>query len=213
MPDWTGATYPGTRHIWWTYVPAQYNGEKPACVMVFLDGPQFTPFIPTLFGNLIANGEMPVTVGIFISPGIGPGGEGLSQRSFEYDRLDDKYARFLLTEILPAVEKQVRLRDDPESRAIAGMSSGGIAAWTVAWRRPDAFRKVVSWVGSFTNFAGGPTGLEGGHNYEALIRLSPRKPIRVFLQDGAGDLDNEAGNWPLANQQMARALGFRGYDY
>ncbi len=213
MPDRLGATYPGTRHIWWTYVPSQYDERRPACVMVFLDGPQFTPYVPTLFDNLIAAGEMPVTVSVFVSPGIGSGGEGLTQRSFEYDRLDDRYARFLLEEILPAVEERVRLRPEPEARAIAGMSSGGIAAWTVAWQRPDAFRKVVSWVGSFTNIAAGPTGLGGGHNYEALIRRSPRKPIRIFLQDGSRDLDTEAGNWPLANQQMARALAYRGYDY
>ena len=103
----------------------------------------------------------------------------------------------------------MKLRHDPESRAIAGISSGGICAWTVAWERPDEFRKVLSWVGSFTNIASGKTRREGGHNYEALIRKTPKKPIRVFLQDGANDLDNANGNWPLANQQMAKALGVR----
>ena len=107
----------------------------------------------------------------------------------------------------------MKLRHDPESRAIAGISSGGICAWTVAWERPDEFRKVLSWVGSFTNIASGKTRREGGHNYEALIRKTPKKPIRVFLQDGANDLDNANGNWPLANQQMAKALEFAGYDY
>ena len=104
----------------------------------------------------------------------------------------------------------MKLRHDPESRAIAGISSGGICAWTVAWERPDEFRKVLSWVGSFTNIASGKTRREGGHNYEALIRKTPKKPIRVFLQDGANDLDNNNGNWPLANQQMAKALEFAG---
>jgi enterochelin esterase-like enzyme len=94
-----------------------------------------------------------------------------------------------------------------------GSSSGGICAWTVAWERPDEFRKVLSWVGSFTNIASGKSRREGGHNYEALIRKTPKKPIRVFLQDGANDLDNANGNWPLANQQMAKALEFAHYDY
>ena len=134
---------------------------------------------------------------------------GRGQRSFEYDTLSDQYARFLLEEILPEVEKTVKLRHDAESRAIAGISSGGICAWTVAWERPDEFRKVLSWVGSFTNIASGKTRREGGHNYEALIRKTPKKPIRVFLQDGANDLDNDNGNWPLANQQMAKALAVR----
>jgi enterochelin esterase-like enzyme len=156
---------------------------------------------------------MPVTVGVFINPGIVPGEAGRVQRSVEYDTLSDRYARFLLEEILPELEKTVKLRHDPESRAIAGISSGGICAWTVAWERPDEFRKVLSWVGSFTNIASGATRREGGHNYEALIRKTPKKPIRVFLQDGANDLDNDNGNWPLANQQMAKALEFAHYDY
>ena len=119
----------------------------------------------------------------------------------------------MLEEILPEVERTVKLRHDPESRAIAGISSGGICAWTVAWEHPEEFSKVLSWVGSFTNIASGTTRREGGHNYEALIRKTPKKPIRVFLQDGANDLDNANGNWPLANQQMAKALEFAKYDY
>jgi len=204
---WESKIYPGTRRDWWVYVPAQYKDEQPACVMVFQDGGGYTGFVPTVFDNLIAKGDMPVTVAVFINPGAG------RQRSVEYDTLSDLYARFLLEEILPEVEKTVKLRHDPESRAIAGISSGGICAWTVAWERPDEFRKVLSWVGSFTNIASGKTRREGGHNYEALIRKTSRKPIRVFLQDGANDLDNNNGNWPLANQQMAKALQFAGYDY
>jgi enterochelin esterase-like enzyme len=156
---------------------------------------------------------MPVPVAVFINPGTGRGEDGRGQRSVEYDTLADRYARFLLEEILPEVEKTVKLRHDPESRAIAGISSGGICARTVAWERPDEFRKVLSWVGSFTNIASGKTLREGRHNYEALIRKTPRKPIRVFLQDGANDLDNANGNWPLPNQQMAKALQLAGYDY
>jgi enterochelin esterase family protein len=205
---WDSKIYPNSKREWWVYVPAQYKDDQPACVMVFQDGQGYSRFVPTVFDNLIAKGEIPVTVGIFIQPGPGAG-----QRSQEYDTLSDRYARFLLEEILPEVEKTVKLRHDPESRAIAGISSGGICAWTVAWERPDEFRKVLSWVGSFTNIASGPTRQAGGHNYEALIRKSPKKPIRVFLQDGANDLDNNNGNWPLANQQMAKSLAFRGYDY
>ncbi len=205
---WESKIYPGTTRPWWIYVPAQYKEDQPACVMVFQDGGGYTSFVPTVFDNLIAKGEMPVTAAIFINPGSGPG-----QRSIEYDTLSDRYARYLLEEILPEAEKTVKLRHDPESRAISGISSGGICAWTVAWERPNEFRKVLSWVGSFTNIASGSSGREGGHNYEAMIRKTAKKPIRVFLQDGANDLDNNNGNWPLANQQMAKALKFAGYDH
>ena len=138
--------------------------------------------------------------------------DGRRNRAFEYDTLSDNYARFLLEEILPEVEKTVKLRKDPESRAIAGMSSGGICAFTVAWERPDQFRKVLSWVGSFINIAAGDSQRDGGHNYPALIRRTPRKPIRVFLQDGEQDLEQEAGSWTLANQEMERALTWAGWD-
>ena len=107
----------------------------------------------------------------------------------------------------------MKLRHDAAGRAIAGASSGGICAFTVAWERPDEFSKVLSWIGSFTNIASGKTLREGGHNYEALVRKTPKKPIRVFLQDGANDLDNANGNWPLANQTMAKSLAYAGYDY
>jgi enterochelin esterase-like enzyme len=213
QPPWESKIYPNTKHDWWVYVPAQYKDDQPACVMVFQDGGGYIGFVPSVFDNLIAAGQMPVTVGVFINPGSGGGEAGRGQRSVEYDTLSDRYARFLLEEILPEVEKTVKLRHDPESRAIAGISSGGICAWTVAWERPDEFRKVLSWVGSFTNIASGQTRREGGHNYEALIRKTPKKPIRVFLQDGSNDLDNNNGNWPLANQQMAKALEFAHYDY
>jgi enterochelin esterase family protein len=208
---WKSKVFDGTTRDWWVYVPAQYKDGEPACVMVFQDGAGYKDFVPTVFDNLIAKKDMPVTVGVFIQPGTLEGGK--PNRSFEYDTLSDQYARFLLEEILPEVEKTVKLRHDAESRAIAGASSGGICAWTVAWERPNEFSKVLSWVGSFTNIASGKSGHDGGHNYEAMIRKTPKKPIRVFLQDGANDLDNANGNWPLANQQMAKALEFAGYDY
>jgi enterochelin esterase family protein len=211
MPPWESRIFAGTRRDWWVYVPAQYRAESPAAVMVFQDGAGPKDYVPTVFDNLIARKDMPVTVGIFIQPGIRA--DGGANRSFEYDTLSDQYARFLLEEILPEVEKTVKLRHDAASRAISGASSGGICAFTVAWERPNEFSKVLSWIGSFTNIASGKTVREGGHNYEAMVRKTPRKPIRVFLQDGANDLDNANGNWPLANQTLAKSLSYARYDY
>ncbi|MCI0660836.1 MAG: esterase family protein [Acidobacteria bacterium] len=211
MPKWSSRIFEGTTRDWWVYVPAQYKPEEPACVMVFQDGQNAKEYVPVVFDNLIAKGDLPVMVGIFLAPGIRA--DGGRNRSFEYDTLTDRYARFLLEEILPEIEKTYKLRRDANSRAIAGISSGGICAWTVAWERPNEFSKVLSWVGSFTNIASGPTLREGGHNYPALIRKTPKKPIRIFLQDGANDLDNQHGNWPLANQEMAKSLAFAGYDF
>ena len=211
MPPWKSRIFEGTTRDWWIYVPAQYKAGTPACVMVFQDGGGYRDFVPTVLDNLIAKGDMPVTVAVMVNPGAFEGGR--SDRSFEYDTLSDQYARFLLEEILPEVEKTYTLRHDPESRAIAGASSGGICAFTVAWERPDQFHRVLSWIGSFTGIASGKTLKEGGNNYPVMIRKTPRKPLRIFLQDGRNDLDNEHGNWPLANQEMARALAFKGYDY
>jgi enterochelin esterase family protein len=211
MPPWESQIFKGTKRDWWLYVPAQYRDDAPAAVMVFQDGNGPRAWVPTVFDNLIAKGEMPVTVGLFIEPG----GRAAPRdnRSFEYDSLSDLYARFLLEEILPEVEKTVKLRHDAASRAIAGQSSGGICAFTVAWERPNEFGKVISWTGSFTNPAAGSDLHGGGHNYEALVRRVPKKPIRVILQDGANDLDNVNGNWFLANQTLAKSLEFAGYDY
>lgn len=213
QPRWHSRVFAGTVRDWWVYVPAQYDPSRPACTMVFQDGgTHYKDHVPPVFDNLIAAGDMPVTIGIFLNPGVFAD-TTVSNRSFEYDTLSDQYSRFLLEEIIPEVEKTYRLRTDPESRAIGGLSSGGICAFTVAWQRPDQFRKVLSWIGSFTNIAAGPTLREGGHNYPALIRRVPRKPIRVFLQDGENDLNHQAGNWWLANQEMASALRFAGYDF
>ena len=212
---WSSKIFPGTERDYWLYVPKQYDPAKPACVMVFQDGGTYANTngqfrVPVVFDNLIAKKEMPVTIGIFINPGevppAEPGQEARSNRSFEYDSLGDQYARFLLEEILPEVGKKLNLTKDPDGRAICGISSGGICAWTVAWERPDEVRKVLSHVGSFTN-------IRGGSIYPSLIRKTEKKPIRVFLQDGANDLDNLHGNWPLANQEMAASLKFMGYDY
>jgi enterochelin esterase-like enzyme len=207
--------FSGTERDYWIYVPQQYSPEKPACLMVFQDGQWYVDLerdfrVPIVFDNLIHKGEMPVTIGVFVNPGVIPpaveNGKPRENRSFEYDSLGPKYAEFLEKELLPEVAKQYKLTDIPEERAICGISSGGICAWTVAWERPDLFRKVLSHVGSFTN-------IRGGDIYPGLIRKTERKPIRVFLQEGDEDLDNVHGNWPLANQQMAAALKFAGYDY
>ncbi len=213
LPKLASKVFDGTTRDWWVYIPSQYDGQTPAAVMVFQDGGGYKDFVPTVFDNLIAEKAMPVTVGVFVNPGTFEGGR--PNRSFEYDTLSDQYARFLLEEVLPGVEKEakVKLRKDAAGRATAGISSGGICAWTVAWERPDEFSKVLSWVGSFTNIASGESRRDGGHNYEAMIRKTPKKAIRVFLQDGANDLDNNNGNWPLANQTLAKSLKFAGYDY
>jgi enterochelin esterase family protein len=210
------AVFKGTIREYWIYVPAQYDAARPAAVMVFQDGHKYVNAeqeyrVPIVFDNLIHKGEMPVTIGVFVNPG--QRGETLPEnpwradnRSWEYDALGDQYARFIVDELLAEVGSKYALTTDPTLRAIGGASSGGIAAFTVAWERPDQFRKVVSHIGSFTN-------IRGGHVYPALVRESAVRPIRVFLQDGSNDLDNRFGNWPLANQQMAAALKFRGYDY
>jgi enterochelin esterase-like enzyme len=207
--------YPATVRDYWVYVPKQYDGSKPANVMVFQDGggyvdPKGQFRAGVVFDNLIHKKEMPVTIGVFINPGVIPaareGQKPRQNRSFEYDSLGDQYARFLLEEILPEVGKEYKLTSAASGRAIGGISSGGICAWTVAWERPDAFSKVLSHVGSFTN-------IRGGHVYPAVIRKTERKAIRVFLQDGSGDLDNVHGSWPLANQEMAAALKFSKYDF
>jgi enterochelin esterase-like enzyme len=228
----TSKVFPGTERDWWIYVPAQYDASKPACIMFFCDGGGMQSEkgqyrVPVVFDNLIHKKEMPVTLGVFLNPGVIPGAEKSSKprsnRSFEYDSVTNLYARFLLEEIVPEVKKRYRITENPEGWAVCGNSSGGICAFTTAWERPDQFRKVVSHIGSFTN-------IRGGYVYPALIRRTKegdfrsrapeekalaeaRRQIRVFLQDGSNDLDNLHGNWPLANQDMAAALKFAGWDY
>jgi len=213
---WKSQIFKDTVRQYWIYVPAQYEPARPAAVMVFQDGHKYVNVeqeyrVPIVFDNLIQRHEMPATIGVFVNPG--QHGETLpadpwraDNRSAEYHSLGDQYARFLLEELLPGVGRSYNLSPDPANRAICGASSGGIAAFTVAWERPDQFRKVISHIGSFTN-------IRGGHVYPARIRQEAVRPIRVFLQDGSNDLDNQFGNWPLANQEMAAALKFRSYDY
>lgn len=211
MPKLSSHVFEGTTRDWWVYTPPGLASGEEAALMVFQDGQRVKDWVPTVFDNCIAKGWMPKTVAVFIPPGTFEGGR--SDRSFEYDTLSDAYVRFVTEEVLPEVQKMVTLSADPAKRAICGMSSGGICAFTAAWQRPDQFGKVMSFIGSFTNIASGASKREGGHNYPALIRKTDAKPIRVFLQDGRNDLDNEHGNWPLANQSMAAALAFKKYDY
>jgi enterochelin esterase family protein len=215
--------FKGTLRQYHLYVPAQYKDDTPAAVMVFQDGHAYVDEkgqarATVVLDNLIHQGEIPVTIGLFVNPGVFTNKiegrqdwstgkkNGTSNRSREYDTLSDEYARMLETELLPEIAKNYTLTQDPEERVICGASSGGICAFTVAWERPDLFRKVISHIGSFTN-------IRGGHVYPALIRKEKKRPIRVWLQDGRNDLDNAHGNWWLANQQMAKALAYAEYDH
>lgn len=215
----------GTVRRYWVYVPAQYSAERPANVLVFQDGqratnPSGSLRVPQVLENLIHKKDIPVTIGIFITPGhrgdaypddIGTGNP--NNRAAEYDALDDAYARFVVEEMLPEVGKSYRLTEDPARRAIGGSSSGAICAFTVAWHRPDQFRNVISFIGSYASIGYRPARdgqplVPGGDLYPTLIRKNPIKPLKVFLQDGANDLDNAHGNWFLANQQMLAAFAF-----
>lgn len=207
--------FPGTTREVTVYVPKQYDPARPACLYVNQDGVQWNA--PTVFDNLIARGDLPVIVGVFVRPGVVKAANGDAaldryNRSFEYDGLGDGYARFLLDELLPAVEaratadgRPIRLSKAAADRAIGGSSSGAICAFTAAWERPDAFSRVFSNVGTFV-------GLRGGDRYHTLVRKYEPKRIRVFLVDGSNDNNIYAGDWWMANQTLQRALAFAGYE-
>jgi enterochelin esterase family protein len=223
----------GTVRRYWIYVPANYDAKNPPNLLVFQDGqrainPQGPLNIPVVLDNLIAKGDIPSTLGIFITPGnkgtdkypdgLGPAGctgyactGNPNNRAQEYDAVNDTYARFLTEEMLPEVAKTYSFTSDPMKRAIGGTSSGAICAWTVAWNKPEAFGNVISFIGSYTSIGYKPATtttpvVVGGDTYPGLIRKNPIRPIRIFLQDGANDLNNIHGSWFLANQQMLSAL-------
>jgi enterochelin esterase family protein len=208
--------FPNTTREVVVYIPAKYDATKPASLMVWQDGPRHADpngglRATRVMDTLIARGEMPVIIGVFIEPGRKSNqktGEKAANRGFEYDSLGDAYSHLVIDEVLPEVKKRYSLNwsDKAEDHAIGGGSSGGICAFNTAWERPDQFRKVLSWVGSFVN-------LRGGHVFPAIIRETERKPLRVYLLDGDNDLDNPYGNWPIANQNMAASLKYMGYDY
>ncbi len=215
--SWESKIYPNTVREYSIYIPAQYDGSQAAALMVFQDGHTYLKEdgdfrVPVVFDNLISQGKMPITIGLFINPGHDLGAEPpespwrVSNRSIEYDEVSDTYVRFLTEELIPELKKTYKISDDPKMRAICGISSGGICAFTAAWFKPDQFHRVLSHIGSFTD-------IRGGHNYPPMIRKSDPKDIKVFLQDGQNDLDNRFGNWWLANRQMEAALKYKEYDY
>ncbi len=207
--------FPGTWREYWVYIPAQYHPEKPACVYVNQDGIQWNA--PTVFDNLIYSKEIPVTIGVFVMPGVVKAPNSASalsryNRSFEYDGLGNAYARFILEEILPAIENKktsdgrvIHLSKSGNDRAIGGSSSGAVCAFTAAWERPNEFSRVFSAIGTYV-------GLRGAERYPTLIRKYEPRSIRIFLQDGSNDLNIYAGDWWKANETMERALVFSGYE-
>jgi len=207
--------FPGTTRKYWVYVPAAYDGKKPACLYVNQDGIQFKA--PVVFDNLIYKKEMPVTIAVFIQPGSIPAEDAdnalnRNNRSYEYDGLGDNYVKFLIQELLPEVEKQktkdgkpILLSKKANDRAVGGSSSGAIAAFNAAWERPDQFSRVFSSIGTYVGF-------RGAERFPTLIRKFEPKPIRVFLQDGTNDLNNYVGDWWITAQMMERALQFAGYE-
>ena len=223
--------YPGTKRYYSVYKPAAMvdrSLEQPAALMVFLDGHAYVKEgsefnTPAVLDNLIASGEIPPMVAVFVDPGFYmkqlengqlPENRGWNprpgNRAVEYDTVSDEYGRFLKEELLPAAYEQAgvdpaMISDDPKLRAICGSSSGGICAFKVAWFAPEQFGKVISHIGSFVD-------IRGGHNLVPMVRKEDKRDLRVVLQDGTGDLDNQFGNWWLANQQMAASLEFRDYD-
>jgi hypothetical protein len=213
-PHAVSAIYPGTVRDYWIYVPASHDPAQPAPVMIVQDGwdhlrPERRWRMATVFDNLIHQRAIPACIGIFINPGVipasRPGAPDRQQRSFEYDRTDDRYARFLIEEILPAVGARYPLAPDGDSRMLLGGSSGAFCAFNAAWHRPDAFRRVFSCVGSYV-------GLRGGHGAAHLVRLTEPKPLRLFLEGGGEDLNFYAGDWWTANTDMLSALTYAGYE-
>ena len=206
--------YPGTQRTYWIYISIGYVSEKQACLYVCMDGIQNNA--PTVFDHLIASGEMPMTIGVFVGSGRVSDDKNQTlrfNRSNEFDKTDDTFVRFLLEELLPDAEKQktkdgrsIHFSKDANDRAIAGGSSGAICAFTAAWQRPDAFSRVFSSIGTYV-------AMRGGNEYPALIRLTEPKPLRIYLEDGSNDTWNPLfGNWYEANLLMESSLNFAGYE-
>jgi enterochelin esterase family protein len=219
--------YAGTQHTYWLHVPAQYDPAVPASLMIFQDGQAFKDMegsvrAPNVLDNLIYRRELPVMITVFINPGRTPEqpeptpkdwGDRTTNRPTEYNSLDDRYARVIVDELMPVLSKEYNISADPDRHGIGGASSGAIAAFTVAWQRPDHFRKVLSIVGSFVN-------LRGGDAYPDIVRQSEKKPIRVFLQDGRNDnrgqgrggTYDQRRDWFYQNVRLMQALTEKGYD-
>ena len=207
--------YPGMKSDYWVYVPAAYNPQTPAALMVWQDGEVLAPReMPSraqiVFDNLTHDKKIPVIIHVLISPGLV--GE-TRMRSIEYDTVSDAYARFLRDEILAEVAQKWNIRKDGYSRAIVGDSSGGICSFNVAWFEAGQFSRVLSRIGSFTSIQWHPGEIDGGNVYPFKIRKEAKRNIRVWLQDGSNDLENDHGSWPLQNIQMANSLKMKGYDF
>jgi sugar lactone lactonase YvrE/predicted esterase len=215
-----GVFYPGTPHNYAVYVPAQYDAKKPTAFMVFLDGSGYLgdgTRVPVVLDNLIAKHEVPPMIGIFVDPGVLPAisaeAQSRFERIFEYDSLSDRYSRFLLEELIPAVAKEYNLSTNPDDRGIAGTSTGAVGAFMAAWNRPDQFHRVLSFIGTYV-------AMKGADELPALVRKTEPKPIRIFMQDGTGDHivpaepygTSFAGSWPINNRVMFEALQYSGYD-
>ena len=215
-----GKFYPGTPHNYSLYIPAQYSPAKPAPFMVFLDGSGRLgngERVPVVLDNLIAKGDLPPIIGIFVDPGVLPVASEVAQnrfeRVFEYDSLSDRYSRFLLEELIPEVSRTYNLSHDPNDRGLAGVSTGAVGAFAAAWNRPDQFHRVLSFIGTFV-------AMKGADGLASLIRRTEPKPIRIFLQEGKNDhvVPGQpygtfyAGSWPINNQVMYEAFEFAGYD-
>jgi enterochelin esterase family protein len=211
----TSRLYEGMTSNYWVYTPAQYNPNTPAPVMIWQDGEKYASreaanrLLITL-DNLVHARRIPAMIHVFISPGtVGQ----RRMRSILYDTYSDKYARYVLEEILAEVSQRWNLRRDAYSRAIAGESSGGICAFNAAWWKPEEFSRVYSRIGSFTSIQWKPGELDGGNIYPFAVRKQPKRNVRVFLSDGSEDLENAHGSWPLQNIQMANSLKLREYDF
>ncbi|HKS80710.1 MAG TPA: alpha/beta hydrolase-fold protein [Candidatus Acidoferrales bacterium] len=236
----TSKIYDGMKSNYWIYVPAQYDPKTPAALMVFQDGEWYKDRdgnIPILsaIDNLIAQKRIPVMICVFIQPGDISGSPGTptynfvkahsekwqrtmldAMRSTEYDTVSDRYPRFLRDEILADVEAKYNIRKDAYSRAITGLSSGGICSFNAAWQMPDQFSRVISWIGSFEGiqWKEDPNVADGGQDYPDKILREQKRNIRVWIQDGANDLEIEKyGSWPMANIRMANALKMKSYDF
>jgi gluconolactonase len=209
-----GAVYPGTPHVYRVYVPSAYEARTPTPFMVFLDG--IGLFLDkmaaaSVLDELIAGGDVPPLIGIFVDPGVLPAHAGDRQqhrfnRHLEYDAITGRFTRFLLDELVPAVAREYNLSPRPDDRALAGVSSGGVGAFMAAWERPDQFRRVVTFIGTFVDML-------GANVLPFWIRKAEPKPLRVFLEETENDNNTLPGSWPLQNQAMSAALAFAGYDH
>src|SRR5476651_2631614 len=207
-----GKFFPGTPHNYQVYVPAQYDAGRPIAYMIFLDGSGYAGNgvrVPVVLDNLIARRDVPPMIAMFIDPGVMPAlsdqAQNRYERIFEYDSLTPRFSNFLIDELVAEVAGSYNLSKDPNDHGIAGISTGGVGAFVAAWNRPDQFRRVITWVGSFGNF-------RGADRLPGLIRRTEPRPIRVFMQTGRQDLVNYAGSWYLQNPAMAAALELAGND-